>query len=220
MSHDTPTITARRRERTGSRYSQRLRSQGRLPAVIYGHQEDPIAIDIDEKEMLFHLHHGVHLLNVTVDNAGTETCLVKDLQFGWLGDNVIHVDFARVDLHEEVTVSVPIEFHGEPEAAKKAGAILTHNLTQLEVTCTASAIPESIVADLSGLDGTFTVGDLQLPPGVHATAEPEAVVAQISFVHEETVGEEAEMPEAAAEPEVLTEAKPDEEAAKPTDEEA
>ena len=94
--HDTPTISATSRERTGTRYSQRLRKQGRLPAVIYGHKKTPISVSVDEKEILTLLHSGAHVLEVKVEGGSKETCLVKDLQFGYLGDNVIHVDFARV----------------------------------------------------------------------------------------------------------------------------
>ena len=103
MAQDTPTITAEPRERVGSRYSQRLRQNGRLPAVIYGHKTDPVAVSVGEEETLHHLHQGTIVMNVNIDGAGTETCLVKDLQFGFMGDDVIHVDFARVNLDQTVT---------------------------------------------------------------------------------------------------------------------
>ncbi len=67
--------------------------------MIYGHKREPLAVSVDTKEMLSHLQQGAHVLALTVDGAReAETCLVKDLQFGYLGDTVIHVDFARVDL--------------------------------------------------------------------------------------------------------------------------
>ena len=98
MKHKAPTIEAKAREKVGSVYARRLRKAGRLPAVIYGHKKAPVPITIDEDEILSHLRHGTHVLTVDVEGARPETCLVKDLQFGYLGDNVIHVDFARVDL--------------------------------------------------------------------------------------------------------------------------
>ncbi len=112
MKHETPKIEAERREKVGSVYAQRLRKAGRLPAVIYGHKQDPVAVSVDEKEILAHLNHGTHVLDIAVKGAGSETVLVKDLQFGYLGDNVMHVDFARVDLEEEVTVLVTLLFSG------------------------------------------------------------------------------------------------------------
>ena len=209
----TPSITATTRERTGSRYAQRLRKQGRLPAVIYGHATDPVSISVDEKEMLTHLKHGTHVLSLNVEGGSKETCLVKELQFGYLGDNVIHVDFARVDLDEEVHVHVHLNFVGEPASARKTGAILSHDLTELEVICRVNEIPDEIRVDLNlmGEATVLTVAEVQLPPGLRATTHPGKPVAHISFVHkEEAVGEEVEVVPGAEEPEVITEAKPDE----------
>ena len=209
----TPSITAATRERTGTRYAQRLRKQGRLPAVIYGHETDPVSISVDEKEMLTHLKHGAHVLSLNVEGGSKETCLVKELQFGYLGDNVIHVDFARVDLDEEVHVHVHLNFVGEAASVRKAGAILSHDLTELEVTCRVNEIPDEIKVDLNlmGEATVLTVGEVQLPPGLRATTNPGTPVAHISFVHkEEAVGEEVEVVPSAEEPEVITEAKPDE----------
>ena len=176
---DTPTISASTRERTGTRYSQRLRKQGRLPAVIYGHKKTPVSVSVDEKEILILLHSGAHVLEVKVEGSSKETCLVKDLQFGYLGDNVIHVDFARVNLDEEVTVNVHLNFTGEPELAKKAEAILSHDITELEVICKVNAIPEEIRVDLTAMGEAtlFTIGQLELPASLKATADPESPAA-------------------------------------------
>ena len=210
--HDTPTISASTRQRTGTLYSQRLRKQGRLPAVIYGHKKTPISVSVDEKEILILLHGGAHVLEVKVEGGSKETCLVKDLQFGYLGDNVIHIDFARVDLDEEVTVNVHLNFVGAPELAKKAEAILTHDITELEIICKVNAIPEEIRVDLTAMgDATlFTIGQIELPAGLKATSEPDLPVCHISFIHkEEAEGEEVEIDTGVAEPEVITEAKTD-----------
>lgn len=214
MSKETPTISATPRDRLGTRYAQRLRKTGRLPGVVYGHNVAPVAISIDEKEMLTVLKHGAHVVNVAIAKNQPETCLVKELQFGFLGDNVIHVDFARVDLNEEVEVSVHLRFVGHPEAAKKPGAVLSHPLTQLEVICKVSEIPSEIKVDISKLEEQFTVGEIQLPPGVRTEVDPETIVAQIGFVQEEVIApaEAEEVGAAAAEPEVITEKKPEAEA--------
>lgn len=212
MAQKNPTITAQPRERLGSRYTQRLRRGGRLPGVIYGHKLDPMPIHIDEKEILTLLQHGAHVLNVTVEGGKTETCLVKELQFGYLGDNVIHVDFARVKLDEEVRVLVHLNFVGESPATQKTGAILNHDLMELEVICKVNAIPEEIRVDLSQLETIMTVGQIDLPQGVRSTADSGIPVAHISFVHrEEPEAEEVEVVAETAEPEVITGAKPESE---------
>jgi large subunit ribosomal protein L25 len=212
MSHETPVIAAMPRDRMGSRYAQRIRKSGRLPAIIYGHKTDPVAVSVDHKELVTALQHGAHLLNVSIDGRGSESCLVKDLQFGYLGDNLIHVDFARVDLDEEVEVTVLLRFVGEAPAAAKPGAILTQNLTQLPIICKANAIPDEIRVDLSAMEGeSMSIDELSLPAGVKANADASTMIAQVSFIHEaESEGEEVEPGEAAT-PEVITEAKPKEE---------
>lgn len=216
MTHSAPTIDVKPRDKVGSIYSRRLRKGGRLPAVIYGHQRDPIAVSVDEKEMLTHLRHGTHVLTLRVEGGGPETCLVKDLQFGFLGDNVIHVDFTRVDLEEEVEVKVHLNFVGQPHAAAQAGAILSHDLNELEVKCRVNEIPDEIKVDLNtmGEETLLTVGQITLPPGITAVDDPSTPVTHISFIKQEeepVVGEEAEVAAGPAEPEVITEAKPDDE---------
>ena len=213
-SQETPTLTATPRERTGTRYARRLRKAGRLPAVIYGHKRDNVPVSVDEKEALAILERGAHIVTVTVEGGASDTCLVKDLQFGYLGDNVMHIDFTRVDLEEEVTVMVHLHFEGEPATARETGAVLTHDLADLEVICKAGEIPEEIKVDLANMENIMLVGEIQLPPGVRTDLNPRAPVAHITFVHEEAVAEEAEVV-GEVEPEVIAEGKEEEAAAVP-----
>ena len=106
MAKEVPTIQASLRDKIGSRYSKRLRAAGRLPAVIYGHGSEPMSVHVDEHTTIGALKQGLHVINLDIDGKGTETCLVKDLQFGFMGDNVIHMDLARVNLDEIVEVTV------------------------------------------------------------------------------------------------------------------
>jgi large subunit ribosomal protein L25 len=179
MSHETPTLTAERRERLGSKYSQRLRKAGRMPAVVYGHGAEPVSISVDAKETLTHLHHGIHVFNLAIEGAGEETCLVKDLQFGYLGDNVIHIDFTRVNLDEKVKLHVSLDFHGTPKAGSKPGHIVVHDLAELEIECAVRNIPESIRVDLDGFDEIVHVSDLPLPEGVAATTPGDTLVLHV-----------------------------------------
>lgn len=209
MSHEIPKVAARKRDRTGSRYANRLRSSGEMPAIMYGHGAAPTSISVNAKEILTHLHHGSHVVELDLDGA-TETCLVKDLQFGYLGDNVIHIDFARVNLQEEVTVQVQLSFRGTPDEGKQAGAIIRHDQPELTVTCKVIAIPDEIVVDLSKMDGSnMTAGEVVMPEGVALAADPSSVIASVSIMRqEEAEGEEAGVEGAGgSEPEVITEAK-------------
>jgi large subunit ribosomal protein L25 len=133
-----------------------------------------------------------------------ETCLVRDLQFGWMGDDVIHLDFARVNLDEEVTVAVALNFVGSPEAAKKVGSVMTHDISELQVRCKVRDIPEAIRVDLTAMQGDLmTVAQVKLPAGVVAVSNQHTAVVRIVVVLEEAAGEAATATAAAA-PEVLT----------------
>lgn len=186
MSKDTPTLEAKTRDRTGTRYSRRLRAAGKLPAVIYGHGTDPLSVALDEGETIRYLTEGAHVVEVKLDDAkNLETCLIKDLQFGWMGDNVIHVDLTRVDLDEEVTVNVKINFTGSPAAAQDEGLILTYDMTDLEVRCKVRDIPEEIAVDLDAMEESFTISELVMPEKVAAVAAPTDLVCHLVFKAEE-----------------------------------
>ena len=179
MSHETPIIAAQQRDRRGSRYSQRLRKSGRLPAVVYGHGSDPLSISVDQKETLRHLSEGNHVFNVVIDGGSEETCLVKDLQFGYLGDDVIHIDFARVDLDEKVRVNMTLDYHGVPTGAKKGGSIVVHDLAELEIECTVRNMPDTLRIDLEHFDEIVHVSDLTLPEGVEAITPGNTLVLHV-----------------------------------------
>ena len=192
MASTTPTVAATLRERLGTRYTRRLRAQGLLPVVIYGHGEKPVSAAVNAKEMLGHLHHGSHVINVALAGGASQTCLVKDLQFGYLGDDVIHVDLARVNLDEIVRVNVRIEFFGECAASKKPGAVLTHDMAELAINCKVRDIPESVRADLSAMQGEMlSAADLKLPAGITLAIDPHAPVARVITIAEEAAGEAA-----------------------------
>ena len=186
MNHETPTLVASKRERLGTRYAQRLRKTGQLPAVIYGHGSDPVSVSVDGKKTLAHLHHGQHVFNLEIEGEGTETCLVKDLQFGFLGDNVIHLDLTRVNLDERVKILVHLDLHGELKTANDPGAIVMHDYAEIEVECAVRDIPESIRVDLEEYESSINVGELKLPEGMVAItpADTNIIHVQIAAAEE------------------------------------
>ena len=203
MAKNVPVIEAEPRDRVGTRYSKRLRQAGRLPAVIYGHGTKPTSVSVDAKSIVSAVKHGTHVIELRVGGS-SETCLVKELQYGWMGDDVIHVDLTRVNLEETVRVSVALTFIGQPESAKRPGAVLTHDVQQLEVECKVRDIPEAIRIDMSQMDGdVMTVSQVKLPAGVAAVTDPHYAVVRVVTVAEEAEGEAAATT-AGAEPEVLT----------------
>jgi large subunit ribosomal protein L25 len=210
MASQSAQLTAKVREELGSRRNKRLRDAGFVPGVIYGHKEAVVPVTLPKKELVGHLNHGAHLFSLALDGR-SENVLVKDVQYDHLGIEVLHVDFTRVDLNERVTVTVPLILKGEPKG-EADGGVLTQVMSDIEVECLVTQIPEEIrhnVADL-GLGDVVHIGDLKLPEGVRAVPEPEQIVATVKEVAEEAPAEAAE---GAAEPEVIGKAEEGEAAA-------
>ncbi len=210
MGSETPTISVETREKTGTRYAERLRKAGRLPAVIYGKGQDPIHVSVDQTEMLDALHNGAHVVDISVDGKSNDTCLVKDLQFGWLGDNLIHLDMTRVDMNEVVTINLPVTLVGNAKIASAAGAVLEVIRREIEVTCKVSDIPGELKYDITEMGEVVTIGDLPLPEGVTPVLELEKHICHVTFMQdEEAEGEATDVDADDAQPEVITKAKED-----------
>ena len=209
--HQIPRIQVEKRTDLGSRNTARLRETGRMPAVIYGHKQDPVHVSADAKEVSDLLHLKAHVLEVVLD-SDAEPCLVKDVQWDRLGDAIIHIDLARVDLSETVAVEVALEFFGEAAGLKEAGTVLDHPYANIELKCRVSEIPESIRVDVSalGVNDTLTVADLELPPGVEATLAGDTVLAAVRLLAVAEVEELEPVEEGGAEPEVIGRDKADE----------
>jgi large subunit ribosomal protein L25 len=197
----TAQISAKARAELGSRANKRLRDAGFLPGVIYGHKEAVVPVTLPRKEVVGHLKHGTHLFELGLDGHN-ETVLVKEVQYDHLGAEVLHVDFARVSLDEEVDVTVPLELKGEPKG-EKDGGVLQQIVSELELRCRVTDIPDVIKHDVSemALNDVVHIKDLKLPPNVTAMQDEDLVVAQVREIEEETT--EAAPVEGAAEPEVI-----------------
>jgi large subunit ribosomal protein L25 len=205
MASQSATVTAEARPELGSRANKRLRDAGKLPGVIYGHKQAVVPITLPKKEVVKHLDHGTHLYALTVGGQ-TENVLVKDVQYDHLGMDVIHIDFARVDLTERVEVTVPLELKGDP-IGEKDGGVLTQVVAELHIECVVTDIPSEIVHNVSGmtLDSVLHLKDITLPAGVKALQDEDLILATVKEIEEEESAE-AET----AEPEVIGAKKEDE----------
>jgi large subunit ribosomal protein L25 len=189
------------RSELGSRAMKRLRDKGLVPGVIYGHKEAVVPVTLPKKEVVGHLSHGTHLFEVGLDGK-KETVLVKEVQYDHLGLEVMHVDFARVSLDEEVDVTVPLELKGEPKG-EKDGGVLQQIVSELELRCKVTDIPDVIRHDVSemALNDVVHISDLKLPANVKALQDADLVVAKVEEVKEEVAAPAVEAE--AGEPEVI-----------------
>lgn len=214
-------LKAEIRERSGSKAVQKVRSEGRIPAIVYGHNKTPVAISLDAHNFAEGLHHGHRLMDVQIEKK-KEKIIVKDLQYDYLGKNIIHADLMRVDITETIKVTVPIELKGAAAAkGTHEGGIIEEHTDHIEIECRATDIPETIVVWVKeiGVGDALHAGDVVLPEGVKLVSPPEMLLVTCHLVAAAKTTEqvEEEMPTA---PEVITEAKkPEEEEIKAPEEE-
>jgi large subunit ribosomal protein L25 len=204
-------LNAEIRKNTGSRDAVKVRQNGRIPAVVYGHKKKPVAISLDEHSLVEGLHHGHRLMDVQIGKK-TEKIIVKELQYDHLGRDIIHVDLMRVDVTETVKVPVPIELKGTAKGTQEGGIIEGHT-DHLEVECKVTDIPESIIVWIKEVDvgDTLHASDVELPDGVKLVSDPSTLLVTCGLVAAAKSTEELEE-EALAAPEVIGEAKEAEEA--------
>jgi large subunit ribosomal protein L25 len=164
------TLSAETRDRAGKGASRAMRREGRVPAVVYGDRQDPLAIHVEEKLLTKMLHTG-HFMNsvVMIDVGGKQTrTLPKDVQFHPVTDRPLHVDFLRIAEHAQVHVNVPIRFVDDEESRGiKRGGVLNQVRHDLELVCDAAEIPDEVVISLAGLDigDSLHISAVTLPQG-------------------------------------------------------
>ncbi len=199
-------LEAQIREHTGSRAAARIRKQGQIPAIVYGHKQDPVAILLDAHDFAEGLHHGHRLMDIKVGGK-TEKMIVKELQYDHLGRTIVHVDLMRVDVTEAVRVTVPIELKGTAKGTHEGGIVEQHT-GRIEIECLVTNMPESIVVSVKdlGVGQAIHAGDVALPEGVTLVSPPEMLLAACHVVAAAKTTEELEA-EAPVAPEVIGEKK-------------
>lgn len=207
---ETLLLKAEVREHTGSKAVRKVRRQGRIPAVVYGHKQEPVAISLDAHDFVEGLHHGHRLIDVQMDRK-KEKMIVKELQYDHLGRNIIHADLMRVSMSETIRVTVPIELKGTA-AGTHEGGIIEEHVDHLEIECKVTDIPEAITVSVKELHvgGALHAAEVQLPSGVKLISSPETLLLTCHLVAAAKTAEEIEE-EAPTAPEVIGEVREAEE---------
>ncbi|SMB89464.1 LSU ribosomal protein L25P [Thermanaeromonas toyohensis ToBE] len=197
-------LTVQPRQKTGKGPARRLRQQGLLPAILYGRDAGnlPIMIKLKELQRVLEREGERALVKVHLEKDGARQeymALLREVQRDPIRGDLLHVDLYQVPAGEKITVTVPVVLEGEPRGVK-AGGILQHGLSELEIECLPADLPEAIVVDVSGLDvgDHLTVADIKPPKGVKILSEPEGLIATVVELEK---GEEAEAEEEGGAPE-------------------
>lgn len=201
-------LASKPRPNHGSRSAAKLRASGRVPAIVYGHKQESVAVSLDRHELSNALRHNARVVDLDLDGQ-SQTAVIQEVQYDHLGMGVLHIDFKRVSRDERVRMAVRIEFKGVP-AGLGGGHIMEQALHEVHVECPALAIPDSIRVNVSGLQlgHPIHVRELTLPEGVTAVDPPDLVVVQITTVKVEAApaaapAEPGAAPATAAEPEIV-----------------
>jgi large subunit ribosomal protein L25 len=183
----------------GTGASRRLRITGRTPGIVYGGTEQPLLIELDHNA-LFHAikKESFHASILEMELAGkSHKVLLRDLQMHPFKQQILHIDFQRVEATTRMTVKVPVHFSGEENspAVKAEGCLVNHVMTELTISCFPADIPEFIAVDLSGMKkgSSLHVNDITLPKGVKfvVKGQENPVLASVSVIVEEAPAEAA-----------------------------
>jgi large subunit ribosomal protein L25 len=174
---ETTIIAAEIREDVGKGASRRLRRDGKVPAIIYGGQRDPVALTLEQHELLHASDDEAFfasILEIKVGDGRTQQAVVRDMHRHPFKPLIMHIDFMRVSAKEKLRMSVPLHFVGEAQspAGKASGVVIQHQMTEVEIEALPKDLPEFLEVDLSKMDAGDAVmlSDISLPEGVTVLA--------------------------------------------------
>jgi len=218
----TAPLNATPRSERGKGGARKLRASGQVPGIIYGHGREPQPLSVNAREF-DRLAERVRITSTVIElslDGRTARTLIRELQRDPIRRTVLHIDFQELVAGEKIVVSVPLRFNGTAEGVKEGG-ILEEVMHKVEVRVDPANIPDHIDVDVTSLTigHSLHIGDLQLPPGVEVTDDPEQTIAVVSAPRAEeepapapvVEGAVPVVPEAAPEPELIRKPKAGEE---------
>lgn len=193
-------LRVEQRPTRGKRQARKIRTAGKIPAVLYGHQQQTINLAIQAEDLEAAVRHRAHL--VELQGAVRESALLKDIQWDAFGVQILHVDLARVSADELVTVDLEINLRGEAPGVHHGGTVEQH-VRSIEIQCPANAIPEALSCNINDLDvhGTITAGQLPLPAKARLMVPEDTLIVACVVAAEPE--EELAVAGGPAEPEVI-----------------
>ena len=210
-------LSASPRTQTRRKGARKIRSGGRIPAIIYGRHNPPqnLEIDAEQFDQLVHkAHTEIILVDLTVegDAKPARLALVQDVQHHPLSGDILHVDLHEVKADEKVSIEVPVEAVGVPDGVKNGGGTLEHVRFRVRVRCLPKDLPEQINVDVTNLKvgETLHIGEIVAPEGVEILGDKKIPVLAVAAPVAEAAAETTAAPaagEAAKQPEMIKEKK-------------
>ena len=210
------TLTARARTRTGKSPAKKLRGQGQLPAVVYGHGQSAIHLVLDGKELLplFKSASGENtIITLKLEDGSMLKTVIREAQTEPIRNRLLHLDLQEIRMDEKIKVRVPVETTGVPEGVKNQGGILEHVMDMVEISCLPGDIPDKLVVDVSGLKvgQSLHVRDITGDKIELLTDKSQVLATVIAPIVEAAAPEAEAVAAEAKEPEVISKGKKEEE---------
>ena len=195
-------LQANVRKEINKRATKALRKQECIPAVLYGHGIKTLNLAVEQKnfEQVVKKMHGENILiSLSIDDNGfskQETVMVRGIQYHPVSDELLHIDFYKILLHEKITTKINIVLTGEAPGVKEGG-VLDHSIRDVEVSCLPDKIPGHFEVDVAQLEigSSIHIRDLSIPEDVEVLADPDQAVVSIvppTIIKEEEVAVEEE----------------------------
>ena len=204
-------INAIVRELKGTGASRRLRHAGKTPGVLYGGDKEAISLEIDSKELFMQFRHEAFHASILTLNLGgkKEAVILRDFQMHPVRNNIVHIDFQRINENEKISVKVPFHFINEETApgVKLEGGLISHIMTEIDISCLPKDLPQYIEVDMGALSigDSIHLSEVKVPEGVELTTlsdENDPAITSISkpkVVVEEAVTAQSENSEEVSE---------------------
>jgi len=190
-------ISAQSRAEVGKKIAKRLRKEGKIPAIIYGGKEKsiPISLLLNDVKGILKSDKGENtVLKIRRDDIEVDAML-KEVQYDYLSENVIHVDFIRIDLNKAVDVNVPVKVHGEPIGVKLEDGVFDFITREIEIRCLPTKIPREYVIDISQMHAGHSIKaeDLDLGEDIKLISDPHRVICAVLARAKKDEAEEEEV---------------------------
>jgi large subunit ribosomal protein L25 len=208
-------LDAEPRQEIGKSKVKDLRKDGFIPAVVYSDGKESLPIKVSHKQLLQLIHQ--HRLESAVINLRVKddkkqkarSCLIKEIQYDPVNDDIVHVDFNQISLTKAIKINVPVVAKGEPIGVKQEGGSVEHILWEIEVECLPTDIPKEIEVDVSQLKigDAIHIKDITFPANVKVVNNPEAIVLSVAAPIKEEIPVAPVEGEEKQEPEVIKEKK-------------
>lgn len=198
-------IEVEKRDETGKGVARKLRRNGLIPGVVYGHNREPQALTVDPNDLKGKINSNA-IIDLSIEGE-EETVMIKDFQKDVIKESIIHVDFQQISMDETISITVPIKLVGDAPGVREGG-VLQQLMRDVDIEVLPTNIPDEIELNIDELtlSDSLEVGDLDVPEDVNVLNSPDDVIVTIVAPSEEIEEEEEEeLEEEFIEPEVIGE---------------